>query len=200
MNKTYIGGKITQPKFSHISRGVNMYEFTIENERFSGIIDKIPCIANQEIIDSLSDNDKMYGLTGQIHTRNYKRLDGTSACEVRFFAKKFEGCMNYCQNIVELEGNICKTPIYRKTPSGRDICDLLIATNRENGKSDYIPCIVWGAVAVGCANLAVGTRVKGIGRFQSREYLKHYADGTEEVKTAYEVSINKLEVVTNENV
>ena len=105
--------------------------------------------------------------------------------------KKF----NFVSNEVTLNGYICKKPIYRQTPFGREIADLLLAVNRAYNKSDYIPCIAWGRNARFCENIEVGTEVKVVGRVQSRTYEKKYEDGTSETKVAYEVSISSLEVV-----
>ena len=100
-------------------------------------------------------------------------------------------------NEVVLIGYICKKPIYRQTPFGREIADILLAVNRAYNKSDYIPSIAWGRNARFCQNLEVGTEVKIVGRIQSRKYEKKYEDGTVENKVAYEVSIGSLEIVKN---
>ena len=105
-------------------------------------------------------------------------------------------------NEVVLIGYICKTPIYRQTPFGREIADVLLAVNRAYNKSDYIPCIAWGRNARFCQNLEVGSEVKIVGRVQSRTYEKKFEDGTSETRVAYEVSIGSLEVINqkdNEN-
>ena len=101
-------------------------------------------------------------------------------------------------NEVVLIGYICKKPIYRQTPFGREIADLLLAVNRAYNKSDYIPTIAWGRNARFCQNIEVGTQVKIIGRVQSRQYEKKHEDGTVETKTAYEVSVCSLEVINEE--
>ena len=101
-------------------------------------------------------------------------------------------------NEVVLVGYICKKPIYRQTPFGREISDLLLAVNRAYNKSDYIPCIAWGRNARFCQELEVGTEVKVVGRVQSRNYEKKHEDGTVETRVAYEVSVGSLEVI-NEN-
>ena len=101
-------------------------------------------------------------------------------------------------NEVVLVGYICKKPIYRQTPFGREIADLLLAVNRAYNKSDYIPTIAWGRNARFCQNLEVGAQVKIIGRVQSRQYEKKYEDGTSEMKVAYEVSICSLELINEE--
>jgi single-stranded DNA-binding protein len=101
-------------------------------------------------------------------------------------------------NEVDLTGFICKPPIYRQTPFGREITDILIAVNRAYNKSDYIPCIAWGRNARFCSKMPVGTEVKVTGRVQSRNYEKKYEDGTVEQRVAYEVSVSNLEVVNGE--
>ena len=98
-------------------------------------------------------------------------------------------------NEVVLVGYICKKPIYRQTPFGREISDLLLAVNRAYNKSDYIPCIAWGRNARFCQNIEVGTQVKVVGRVQSRQYEKKHEDGTVETRVAYEVSVGSLEVI-----
>ena len=105
---------------------------------------------------------------------------------------------NYTTNEVVLIGYICKKPVYRQTPFGREIADLLLAVNRSYNKSDYIPSIAWGRTAKFCQNLDVGTEVKIVGRIQSRQYEKKHEDGTVETKTAYEVSVCSLEVINEE--
>ena len=102
-------------------------------------------------------------------------------------------------NKIYLDGYICKSPIYRTTPFGREISDLLMAINRSYNKSDYIPCIAWGRNARFCEKLLVGDHIKLWGRIQSREYQKKYEGGNVENKTAYEVSISKLEYIENDN-
>ena len=102
-------------------------------------------------------------------------------------------------NEVVLAGYICKKPIYRQTPFGREIADILLAVNRAYNKSDYIPSIAWGRTARFCQNLPTGTEVRIIGRVQSRKYEKKYEDGTVEEKVAYEVSISSLEVTNRDN-
>ena len=102
-------------------------------------------------------------------------------------------------NEVVLVGFICKKPIYRQTPFGREISDILLAVNRAYNKSDYIPCIAWGRNARFCQNLEVGTQVKVVGRIQSRMYEKKHEDGTVENRVAYEVSVGSLEIIEEED-
>lgn len=102
-------------------------------------------------------------------------------------------------NNIQLDGYVCKEPTYRKTPLGREIADLLIAVNRSYGKSDYIQCIAWGRNAMFVSQLEMGTHIEIGGRIQSRGYIKKYEDGTEEQRTAYEVSVSKINVLEEEN-
>lgn len=120
------------------------------------------------------------------------------AKEVKFVEnqeEEIEVSKDFISNEVILNGFICKKPIYRQTPFGREISDILLAVNRAYNKSDYIPCIAWGRNARFCENIPVGTEVKIIGRVQSRTYEKKYDDGRVENKVAYEVSVASLEVV-----
>jgi len=114
------------------------------------------------------------------------------AQELEFVYEIPEGEKN---NWIFLDGYICKEPIYRKTPLGRQIADLLIAANRSYGKSDYIPCICWGRNARFVSGISIGSRVQVYGRIQSREYVKKLDDGVAEKRTAYEVSVNKIEIL-----
>ena len=113
--------------------------------------------------------------------------------------EEIEVSKDVISNEVTLNGYICKKPIYRQTPFGREISDLLLAVNRAYNKSDYIPCIAWGRNARFCENIPVGTEVKIVGRVQSRTYEKKYDDGRVETKVAYEVSVSSLEVVNQDD-
>ena len=110
-----------------------------------------------------------------------------------------EARKDFISNEVTLIGYICKKPVYRQTPFGREIADILLAVNRAYSKSDYIPCIAWGRTARFCENMEVGTEVKLVGRVQSRQYEKKHEDGTVENKVAYEVSVGSLEVVNQKD-
>ena len=109
--------------------------------------------------------------------------------------EEFKPSKENSSNEVVLDGFICKKPVYRKTPFGREIADVLLAVNRAYNKSDYIPCIAWGRNARFCENMPVGTEVRVVGRVQSRQYEKKYEDGTSEIRIAYEVSVASLEVI-----
>ena len=132
-------------------------------------------------------------IAGQVRTYN-ESIDGGNKLNVVIFAREIETGLSeeYFENYIYLEGFLCKPPIKRTSPLGRDICDLMIAVNRMYNKSDYIPCIAWGRNANYADNLKVGTKVYLEGRIQSREYKKKFEDGTSEIRKAFEISILKL--------
>ena len=121
------------------------------------------------------------------------------AKDIQFLNDEEEESNEKVTNEVTLVGYICKKPIYRQTPFGREISDILLAVNRAYNKSDYIPAIAWGRNARFCQNIEVGTKVKITGRVQSRNYEKKFEDGTTQTRTAYEVSISSLEIVNEED-
>ena len=151
-------------------------------------------------------NGSIIGIVGQIY-KSYGEVKNKLVLTV--FAKnvklledqenEVEARKDFISNEVTLIGYICKKPIYRQTPFGREIADILLAVNRAYSKSDYIPCIAWGRTARFCENMEVGTEVKVVGRVQSRQYEKKYEDGTVETKVAYEVSVGSLEVINQED-
>ena len=204
-------GKVTgERKFSHEIYGEKFYIFTLEIPRLSGNSDVIPITVSERLIkeDTLNEGKKLL-IKGQFRSYNsYENEKNRLILTV--FAKDIteveenneeENEMtrkDTITNEVVLVGYICKKPIYRQTPFGREISDLLLAVNRAYNKSDYIPCIAWGRNARFCQNLEVGTEVKIVGRVQSRTYEKKHEDGTVETRVAYEVSIGSLEVI-NEN-
>ncbi len=204
-------GKVTgEKKFSHEIYGESFYVFNLEIPRLSGNSDIIPITVSERLIkdDTLSEGKKLL-IKGQFRSYNsYENEKNRLILTV--FAKDIieveekedeENEMvikDTITNEVVLVGYICKKPIYRQTPFGREISDLLLAVNRAYNKSDYIPCIAWGRNARFCQELEVGTEVKVVGRVQSRNYEKKHEDGTIEKRVAYEVSVGSLEVI-NEN-
>ncbi len=202
-------GKVTgEKKFSHEIYGESFYVFNLEIPRLSGNSDIIPITISERLIkeDTLQSGKKLL-VKGQFRSYNsYENeknrliltvfakdvveLEENSEEEENEMVKK-----DIITNEVVLVGFICKKPIYRQTPFGREISDLLLAVNRAYNKSDYIPCIAWGRNARFCQNLEVGTQVKVVGRVQSRMYEKKHEDGTVENRVAYEVSVGSLEVI-----
>ena len=202
-------GKVTgEKKFSHEIYGESFYVFNLEIPRLSGNSDIIPITVSERLIkeDTLMDGKKLL-VKGQFRSYNSyenekNRLILTvfakDIIEVEENNEEEENEMvkkDTITNEVVLVGYICKKPIYRQTPFGREISDLLLAVNRAYNKSDYIPCIAWGRNARFCQNLEVGTEVKVVGRVQSRNYEKKHEDGTVETRVAYEVSVGSLEVI-----
>lgn len=188
MNKITLAGEIlTTPEYSHEVFGEKFYKFHICSLRNSGDGDVLPCIAS-EIFAKQIDSGDAIKILGEIRTFNANKH-----LELNVFTKEIIPYEGRDENKVELDGFICKTPIYRKTTRGREITDLLIATNRAYGKSDYIPTIVWGRNAVRAYGYPTGFHVCMTGRFQSREYEKNNPDGTMSTKIAYELSASRFD-------
>jgi len=202
-------GKVTgEKRFSHEIYGESFYVFNLSIPRLSGNSDIIPITVSERLIkeDTLMEGKKLL-VKGQFRSYNSyenekNRLILTvfakDIVEVEENNEEEENEMvrkDTITNEVVLVGYICKKPIYRQTPFGREISDLLLAVNRAYNKSDYIPCIAWGRNARFCQNLEVGTEVKVVGRVQSRNYEKKHEDGTVETRVAYEVSVGSLEVI-----
>ena len=202
-------GKVTgEKKFSHEIYGERFYVFNLEIERLSGNADIIPITVSERLVtDEMLTQGKNLLVKGQFRSYNsYENeknrliltvfakdvveLEKDNQEEENEMTKK-----DMITNEVVLVGYICKKPIYRQTPFGREIADILLAVNRAYNKSDYIPTIAWGRNARFCQNLEVGTKVKMVGRVQSRMYEKKHEDGTVENRVAYEVSIGSLEIV-----
>ena len=210
---TLVGKVASEKKFSHEIYGEKFYVFNLKIDRLSGNSDTIPVTVSERIIndDMLSEGKKLY-VEGQF--RSYNSYDNEkSRLILTVFAKEIKEVedepkedeenemvkKDTVTNEVVLIGFICKKPVYRQTPFGREIADLLLAVNRAYNKSDYIPAIAWGRTARFCQTLEVGTKVKIVGRVQSRMYEKKHEDGTVENRVAYEVSVGSLEVVKENN-
>lgn len=185
-------------KINHKFYGERFFEFHLGVERTSGYVDLVPVVVSEKLIRSADYAGKPVCVTGQF--RSYNRRDGEKRrLELRVFAKTVEILDEEADldgtNQISLNGYICNMPIFRETPFGREITDLLIAVNRPHGKSDYIPCIAWGRDARFAGILETGTELKIHGRIQSREYIKKLSEEESETRTAYEVSISQMEVI-----
>lgn len=205
---TLVGRVTGEKEFSHEIYGERFYIFKLGIPRLSGNEDIIPITISERLIkeDTLQTGKKLL-VKGQFRSYNSyenekNRLILTVfAKDIMEVVEKEEDEENdiikkdTITNEVILIGYICKKPIYRQTPFGREIADILLAVNRAYNKSDYIPCIAWGRNARFCQNLEVGAQVKIVGRVQSRSYEKKYEDGSVEARVAYEVSIGSLEVI-----
>ncbi len=200
-------GKVTgEKKFSHEIYGESFYSFNLSIPRLSGNFDIIPITVSERLLkeDTLEEGKKLL-IKGQFRSYNSYQNEKNRLI-LTVFAKDITEVKeeeeendivrkDIITNEVVLIGFICKAPIYRQTPFGREIADVLLAVNRAYNKSDYIPCIAWGRNARFCQTLEVGSQVKVIGRVQSRTYEKKHDDGTVENRVAYEVSIGSLEVI-----
>lgn len=194
-NRAYVAGKVlSAPVFSHEVMGERFYDFVLGVRRLSEQEDEIPVTVSDRLF--LSEDELAVGTTvaveGQLRSYN-KIVDGKSKLVLRIFARELCEPSGEAPNIIELEGYVCKTPVYRTTPFKREICDLLLAVNRAYNKSDYIPAIAWGRNARYAGEFKVGDRVSVVGRIQSRVYQKTLENGTVENRTAYEVSVSKME-------
>ena len=191
------GAVLSDLKFSHKTYGEIFYTFVLGIERRSGYIDEINVMVSERLIFENPPRINDYvEIKGQIRTYN-ETFEGRNKLNIVVFAKEISLSENfgYNENYVYLEGYLCKSPLRRTSPLGRDICDLMLAVNRMYNKSDYIPCIAWGRNAGYAENLGIGTKLAVEGRIQSREYKKKLEDGTSEMRKAFEVSIVKIEEI-----
>jgi hypothetical protein len=193
------GEVVSEFLFSHEVFGEGFYMLEISVRRLSNSYDIIPLMISERLIDVNQDyRGEMIEVAGQF--RSYNRHEEKKnrlvlSVFVRELAFVDEEPESSRTNQIFLEGYICKDPIYRKTPLGREIADLLVAVNRPYGKSDYIPCICWGRNARYASGFEVGTHIELWGRIQSREYTKKLSEESVEKRVAYEVSVSKLEML-----
>ena len=197
-NQVTIMGEIaTGFTFSHEVFGEGFYMVDVLVKRLSNSDDRIPLMISERLIDVKQDYTGCYIMaSGQF--RSYNRHEeqknhlvlSVFVREIEFIDEELDGAKT---NTILLDGYICKKPVYRKTPLGREIADLLLAVNRPYGKSDYIPYICWGRNARFASGFEVGEHVQILGRIQSREYIKKITETETEKRTAYEVSVSKLE-------
>lgn len=188
-NQVKLVGKIaSEYTYSHKLYGENFYNVTLCVKRDSGNTDMIPLIVSDRLID-IDKNivDQYVYISGEFRSYNQHEEDKTTL-KLYVFVKSIETAETTNVNDVFLEGYLCKTPVYRRTPLGREIADVMLAVNRDYNKSDYIPCILWGRNAYYTKSLNTGDRIRVAGRVQSREYVKNG-----ETKLAYELSVNLLE-------
>lgn len=199
---TIIGEIASGFSFSHEFQGEKFYNVDVKVQRLSDTYDYIPVIVSDRLTDVKKDHiGILVKVTGQFRSHN-KHEETRSRLVLTVFARDIEVVdhvdVGSDSNHIYLDCYICKKPFYRNTPLGREITDLFVAVNRPYGKSDYIPCICWGRNARYAETLNPGTRLVVEGRIQSREYVKKLSDGVEELRTAYEVSVSKIEVIDDE--
>jgi len=198
---TIIGEIASEFTFSHEVFGEGFYMVDVLVRRLSNSDDCIPLMISERLIDVQQNYIGEYIMaTGQFRSYNQheekknRLVLSVFVREVSFVEEEVDGAKT---NNIFLDGYICKRPIYRKTPLGREIADLLLAVNRPYGKSDYIPCICWGRNARFASGFEVGEHVQVLGRIQSREYIKKLSETETEKRVAYEVSVSKLECVVH---
>ena len=189
-----IGILASAPQFSHDNHGRRFFSFFLEVERLSGTIDRLPVLASEQLLRTTAaqEGDALH-VTGQIRSFN-SRTPGQHRLIISVLAEQMSVCGEPHDNLAVLTGVICKEPVYRRTPLGREICDVMLAVNRPYRRADYIPCILWGRTAQEAAAFPVGTTLTLTGRLQSRDYLKLLGSESEQ-RTAYEVSVITAEAV-----
>ena len=196
---TIVGTVDSEFTYSHEVFGEGFYMLEVVVSRLSHMEDRIPLMVSERLVDvKESCMGKIVEVHGQFRSYN-KHEEGRNRLILSVFVREFsfvgeEGTLTR-PNSIYLDGYICKPPVYRMTPLGREIADLLMAVNRPNGKSDYLPCICWGRNARFAGKFEVGTHIHLWGRIQSRTYQKRLEDDVVEKRTAYEISVNKIECV-----
>jgi len=184
---TLCGTLAGAPVFSHESRMLRFYRLPLEVERLSGAVDRLNVLVREPQLTLLELGDRTkLRVQGEVRSFNNRSGDGARLI-VTVLARSLELCDGYDSNLVELRGTLCKPPKLRCTPMGRDICDLLLAVNRRYRRSDYLPCICWGRMALTAACWEVGQKLSLTGRLQSRDYIKLTEEGPVS-RTAYEIS------------
>ena len=181
------GTVMTDPAVSHANHGEEFCRFFLSVQRLSGQADLLPVVVSRR---TLTENPVLVGdtVTVQGQLRSFNNKSGVGArLVIDLFARSVTAGGEYC-NHIELSGTVCKAPTLRRTPLGREICDVILAVNRRYGRADYLPCISWGAIARETAALTVGSPMALVGRLQSRTYSKALEGGCEE-RVAYEVSV-----------
>lgn len=194
---TMIGEIVSEFEFSHEVYGEGFYLVDISVSRLSDSVDYIPLMVSERLVDvTQSYIGETISVSGQFRSYN-RHEEKKNRLILSVFVRELEFVDEIEDDIksnqIYIDGYICKEPIYRKTPLGREIADLLVAVNRSYGKSDYIPCICWGRNARYASSFEVGSHVEVYGRIQSREYIKKIGEEQTEKRVAYEVSVNKIE-------
>lgn len=194
---TLRGQLMALPEYSHENHGRRFYRFTLEVPRLSGTVDLLPVIAEEALIHGIDPcGGEMLTVTGSIRSHN-SRTDGCRRLLIFVFAASIFAEDGEPINDVVLEGPLCKEPIYRRTPLGREICDVMLAVPRAFRRADYLPCILWGRTAQEIALCHKRSRIRICGRLQSRLYTKLTENGPQE-RTAYEISALTAQICEDE--
>lgn len=196
---TMMGEIVSEFQFSHEVFGEGFYMVELAVNRLSNYSDYIPLMISERLIDTGQDyTGQLIRVTGQFRSYN-RHEEKKNRLVLSVFVRELEFLdeidENEKTNQIFPDGYICKEPIYRKTPLGREIADVLLAVNRSYGKSDYIPCICWGRNARFASGFTVGSHIQIVGRVQSREYVKRISEEEVEHRIAYEVSVSKVDLL-----
>ena len=193
---TLRGSLASLPQFSHENHGHRFFRFLLEVPRLSGAVDTLPVVAQEEILNAADlSAGEMLTVTGQVRSHNI-RSDGRRHLLIFVFPTKILCEDGEPKNEVTLEGTLCREPTYRRTPLGREICDVMLAVPRAFKRADYLPCILWGRTAQETAQCHTRDKLRIQGRLQSRAYTKVTEGGSEE-RTAYEISALSAELLSN---
>lgn len=194
-NSITLRGSLQQlPQFSHENHGREFYRFILDVPRLSGAVDSLPVIAEKQLFDQIDPcAGSMLTVVGQIRSHNL-RTDGRRHLLIFLFASSVTVEDGEPANDVILEGILCKEPIFRRTPLGREICDIMLAVPRAFRRADYLPCILWGRTAQEISACRTGDKIRIVGRLQSRVYTKLTEDGPQQ-RVAYEISALTAETI-----
>ena len=194
-NTILLRGELVQlPQFSHENHHKRFYRFELSVPRLSGTVDTIPVIAEESVLNNMDlSGGEMLRITGQIRSHN-SRENGIRRLLIFVFAGEIVAEAGEPLNTVTLAGPLCRNPTYRRTPLGREICDVMLALPRAYHRADYLPCILWGRTAQEVALCHTSDRIRIQGRLQSRTYTKQTDNGPEE-RTAYEISALSAEIL-----
>ena len=197
-----MGEIVSEFQFSHEVFGEGFYMVELAVNRLSNYSDYIPLMISERLIDTEQDyTGQLIRVSGQFRSYN-RHEEKKNRLVLSVFVRELEFLdeidENEKTNQIFLDGYICKQPVYRKTPLGSEIADVLLAVNRSYGKSDYIPCICWGRNARFASGFTVGSHIQIVGRVQSREYVKRIDEENVEHRVAYEVSVSKVDLLEND--
>ena len=197
-NKVFLNGVVVEkPVFSHETYGEGFYEVKLSVPRLSEHTDILPVTVSEKFLKDFALGQEV-ALKGQFRSFN-KLMGEKSKLVLNVFAREIiEKNSSMNPNIIEITGYLCKPPIFRTTPFNREICDILVAVNRAYNKSDYLPCIAWGRNARYIKDAPVGKKLEIVGRIQSREYQKKLDSGEIVTKTAYEISVGRINIANDE--
>ncbi len=191
---TVRGSLVALPAFSHENHGKRFCRFLLEVPRLSGAVDLLPVIAEQQLVDQIDPTaGEMLTVCGQIRSHNH-RADGSRRLMIFIFASSIVAEDGEPINDVVIEGPLCREPTFRRTPLGRDICDVMLAVPRAFKRADYLPCILWGRIAQEASVCHTRDQIRIYGRLQSRIYTKLTETGAEE-RTAYEISALSADIL-----